>query len=133
MYSKALVHIYWAVGISGHMSLWYPGPLGGAKKANAMSTYVNRELNFPLGCCDKDGQATLPNPGVCRGHLDLFDKQEPQVVRQAGQDAYFQLSDHTYTAGAPGSTPYGGSCQCCVACHEHISLYSLPMKHFLCR
>lgn len=76
-----------------------------------MSTYVDPELNFPLGCCDKDGQATLPSPGVCRGHLDKFDEEEPQVVWQTGQDAYFQLSSHTYTAGAPGSTHYGGSCQ----------------------
>ncbi|KAI5364404.1 hypothetical protein J4E82_011488 [Alternaria postmessia] len=92
-------------------SLWYPGPLGGAREANAMSTYVDPELNFPLGCCDEDGQATLPSPGVCRGHVDMFDEQEAQVVWQAGQDAYFQLSDHTYTAGVPGSTHYGGSCQ----------------------
>ncbi|RMZ67728.1 spore coat SP96 precursor [Pyrenophora seminiperda CCB06] len=111
MYTKALAYLCWTASVSGHMSLWYPGPPGGAKEANAMSTYVDPELNFPLGCCDKDGQATLPSPGICRGHLDLFNEQEPQVVWQAGQDAYFQLSDHAYTAGAPGSTHYGGSCQ----------------------
>ncbi|RYN63899.1 hypothetical protein AA0119_g12482 [Alternaria tenuissima] len=111
MYTQALALLYWTAGVSGHMSLWYPGPLGGAREANAMSTYVDPELNFPLGCCDEDGQATLPSPGVCRGHVDMFDEQEAQVVWQAGQDAYFQLSDHTYTAGVPGSTHYGGSCQ----------------------
>ena len=44
-------------------------------------------------------------------HLDLFDDDEPQVTWQPGQDAYFQLSDYTYTADAPGGTHYGGSCQ----------------------
>ncbi|KAJ6284324.1 hypothetical protein J3E71DRAFT_171353 [Bipolaris maydis] len=111
MYTETLVLLHWAASVSGHMSLWYPGPLGGAKEANAMSTYVDSELNFPLGCCDENGQATLPSPGICRGHLDMFDEQEPQVVWQAGQNAYFQLSDHTYAAGTPGSTHHGGSCQ----------------------
>ncbi|KAJ4310746.1 hypothetical protein N0V94_008295 [Neodidymelliopsis sp. IMI 364377] len=94
-----------------HMSLWYPGPLGGAKEANKLSTEVDPELNFPLGCCDSEGNPTAKSPGVCRGHLDLFDTEDAQVTWQPGQDAYFQLSDYTYTADAPGGTHYGGSCQ----------------------
>jgi hypothetical protein len=85
--------------------------LGGAKEANSLSTYVDSELNFPLGCCDADGAPTLPSPGVCRGHLDLFDSEAPQVIWQAGEVAYFQLSDHAYSENAAGSTHYGGSCQ----------------------
>jgi hypothetical protein len=95
------------------MSLWYPPPLGGAQEANRLTTLVDSQLNFPLGCCDSKGAPTLPSPGVCRGHLDLLDTEEgrAQVTWQPGQDAYFQLSDHTYTASAPGSTHFGGSCQ----------------------
>jgi hypothetical protein len=68
-------------------------------------------LNFPLGCCDKNGEPTLPAPGLCRGHLDRFDKEEPQVVWEAGQDAHFQLSTFAYSLDAPGSAHDGGSCQ----------------------
>lgn len=95
------------------MSLWYPPPLGGSVEANPLTTQVDSELNFPIGCCDSQGGLTLPSPGDCRGHLYLLDTEEgtPQVSWEPGQDAYFQLSDHTYTAGAPGSTHYGGSCQ----------------------
>ena len=47
-----------------HMSLWFPGPLGGAIEANSASTAmtVDPELNFPFGCCDSQGKATLPQP-----------------------------------------------------------------------
>jgi hypothetical protein len=74
---------------------------------------MDNELNFPIGCCDSNGRPTLPSPGDCRGHLDLLDTEEgrPQVTWEPGQDAYFQLSDYTYTANAPESTHYGGSCQ----------------------
>jgi hypothetical protein len=102
-----------AVATRAHMSLWYPPPLGGSLQANPLTTQVDNELSFPIGCCDSDGRPTLPSPGDCRGHLDLLDTEEgrPQVTWEPGQDAYFQLSDHTYTADAPGSTHYGGSCQ----------------------
>ncbi|KAI1676219.1 Lytic polysaccharide monooxygenase [Pyrenophora tritici-repentis] len=55
----------------------------------------------------------MPSPGDCRGHLGLLDTEEgrPQVIWEPGQDAYFQLSDHTYSIGVPGSIHYGGSCQ----------------------
>jgi hypothetical protein len=55
----------------------------------------------------------LPSPGVCRGHLNLLDTEEgrPQVTWEPGQNAYFQLSDHTYSINAPGDTHYGGGCQ----------------------
>jgi hypothetical protein len=111
MYTKALSLLALVGAAQAHMSLWYPGPLGGAKEANKASTEVDAELNFPLGCCDNEGKPTAPSPGVCRGHLDLFDAEDAQVTWQAGGDAYFQLSDHTYTDGAAGSTHYGGSCQ----------------------
>lgn len=113
MYTKAISLLALAGAAQAHMSLWYPGPLGGVKEANKASTdsSVDPELNFPLGCCDSEGQPTAPSPGVCRGHLDLFDTEDAQVTWQPGQDAYFQLSDHTYTADAPGGTHYGGSCQ----------------------
>ncbi|KZM20340.1 uncharacterized protein EKO05_0006864 [Ascochyta rabiei] len=113
MYSNAISLLALAGAAQAHMSLWYPGPLGGVKEANKASTdsSVDPELNFPLGCCDSEGQPTAPSPGVCRGHLDLFDTEDAQVTWQPGQDAYFQLSDHTYTADAPGGTHYGGSCQ----------------------
>jgi len=97
--------------VMAHMSLWYPGPLGGTKESNRVSTITDPELNFPLGCCDSEGQPTLSSPGLCRGHLDLFDREEPQVIWTPGQAAFFQLSNHTYTPGALGSTHYGGSCQ----------------------
>jgi hypothetical protein len=92
-------------------SLWYPGPLGGTKEANAFSAQPDPWLNFPLGCCDEDGAPNLPDPGPCRGHLDRFEREEPQVVWTPGQDAYFQLSDFAYSPDAPGSTHDGGSCQ----------------------
>jgi hypothetical protein len=92
-------------------SLWHPAPLGGAKEANAFTVQPDPFLNFPLGCCDKDGAPTLPDPGPCRGHLDRFEQEQPQVVWTAGQEAYFQLSDFAYSPKAPGSTHYGGSCQ----------------------
>ncbi|KAF1364607.1 hypothetical protein EJ07DRAFT_99669 [Lizonia empirigonia] len=113
MYTKAISLLALAGAAQAHMSLWYPGPLGGAKEANKASTDsdVDPELNFPLGCCDSEGNPTAKSPGVCRGHLDLFDKEDAQVTWQPGQDAYFQLSDYTYTADAPGGTHYGGSCQ----------------------
>ena len=113
MYTKAIALLALAGAAQAHMSLWFPGPLGGAKEANKASSDsdVDPELNFPLGCCDSEGQPTAPSPGVCRGHLDLFDTEDAQVTWQPGQDAYFQLSDHTYTASAPGGTHYGGSCQ----------------------
>lgn len=96
-----------------HMSLKYPAPLGGAKEFNPLTTQVDDKMNFPFGCCDADGAATLASPGDCRGHLNLLDTEEgkPQVIWEAGQNAHFQLSDHTYTTDAPGSTHYGGSCQ----------------------
>jgi hypothetical protein len=95
------------------MSLWYLPPLGGAHEANPLTSQVDSQLNFPLGCCDSAGAPTLPSPGQCRGHLRLLDAEEgkPQVTWESGQDAYFQLSDHAYTINAPGSTHYGGSCQ----------------------
>jgi hypothetical protein len=81
------------------------------KEANAFSVHPDPLLNFPLGCCDENGVPALPDPGPCRGHLDLFEREEPQVVWVAGEDAYFQLSDFTYSPNAPGSTHDGGSCQ----------------------
>jgi hypothetical protein len=110
------LHIFLVILVGttrAHMSLWYPPPLGGAQGANPLTTQVDDELNFPIGCCDSEGAPTLPSPGDCRGHLDLLDTTEgtPQVTWEPGQDTYFQLSDYTYTTGAPGSTHYGGSCQ----------------------
>jgi hypothetical protein len=92
-------------------SLWHPAPLGGAKAANSFTIQPDPLLNFPLGCCDEDGAPTLPDPGPCRGHLNRFEHEQPQVVWTAGQDAYFQLSDYAYSPDAPGSTHDGGSCQ----------------------
>jgi hypothetical protein len=70
-----------AIATRAHMSLWYPPPLGGSLQANPLTTEVDNELNFPIGCCDSDGRPTLPSPGDCRGHLDLPDTEEgrPQV------------------------------------------------------
>ena len=109
MYSQHVSLLALAGVAQAHMSLWYPGPLGGATTANRFSTVVDPELNFPLGCCGSSG--TGPSPGLCRGHLDLFDVEDAQLTWQPGEDAYFQLSDYTYTQGAAGSTHYGGSCQ----------------------
>lgn len=113
MYAKFFCLLACATKAQAHMSLWYPGPLGGAKEANKASTDsdVDPELNFPLGCCDSNGKPTVPSPGVCRGHLDLFVAEIAQVTWKSGQDAYFQLSDYIYTADVPGSTHDGGSCQ----------------------
>ena len=96
-----------------HMSLWYPPPLGGNREANSFTIQVDKEFNFPIGCCNSQGEPTLPSPGDCRGHLALLDTEEgrPQVTWEPGQDAYFKLSDHMYSIGVPGSTHYGGSCQ----------------------
>jgi hypothetical protein len=82
-------------------------------EANSLTTQVDKEFNFPIGCCDSQGKPTLPSPGDCRGHLDLLDTEEgrPQVTWEPGQNAYFELSDHMYSIGVPGSTHYGGSCQ----------------------
>jgi hypothetical protein len=95
------------------MSLWYPPPLGGAREANRLTTDVDVQLNFPLGCCDSKGAASLPSPGDCRGHLNLLETEEgrPQVTWEPGEGVYFQISDHSYTSDAPGTTHYGGSCQ----------------------
>ncbi|EUC40825.1 lytic polysaccharide monooxygenase [Bipolaris oryzae ATCC 44560] len=78
-----------------------------------MSLWWIREFNFPIGCCNSQGEPTLPSPGDCRGHLALLDTEEgrPQVTWEPGQDAYFKLSDYMYSIGVPGSTHYGGSCQ----------------------
>lgn len=113
MYTRAVYYLALAPIVRGHMSLWYPGPLGGTKEANPASNNIDidPELNFPLGCCDAQGRPTIPSPGVCRGHLDLYDTQDAQVTWQPGQDAYFQLSDYTYSPEAPGGTHDGGSCQ----------------------
>jgi hypothetical protein len=113
MYTLHIILVVLVGTTRAHMSLWYPPPLGGTQEANPLTTQVDDELNFPIGCCDSKGAPTLPSPGDCRGHLDLLDTTEgtPQVTWEPGQDAYFQLSDHTYTIGAPGSTHYGGSCQ----------------------
>ena len=64
------------------MSLQYPPPLGGTQEANSLTTKVDGELNFPIGCCDLEGAPTLASLGVCRGYLDLLDTLEgtPQVT-----------------------------------------------------
>lgn len=113
MHAEVLSLLLLAGSACAHMSLWYPGPLGGTTAANRFSTKkdINPELNWPLGCCDSQGRPTTPSPGVCRGHLDLFDSEDAQVTWQPGQAAYFQLSDYAYTADAPGGTHDGGSCQ----------------------
>lgn len=50
MYTKAISLLALAGVAQAHMSLWYPGPLGGAKEANKASTDsdVDPELNFLL-------------------------------------------------------------------------------------
>jgi hypothetical protein len=97
--------------VQAHMSMFYPPPLGAAPSINRQSTNIDKEFNFPLGCCGADGGPSEPSPGLCRGHLDKFDTEDASVTWQAGQDAYFQLTDHSYDPDAPGSTHYGGSCQ----------------------
>ncbi|KAF2124854.1 lytic polysaccharide monooxygenase [Dothidotthia symphoricarpi CBS 119687] len=109
MYTNAFSLLALAGVAQAHMSLWYPPPLGGAKEANPLTTTVDLEFNFPLGCCDD--QHIAPSPGLCRGHLDLYDTEEAQVTWEAGQDAYWQMSDYTYDPVAPGGTHSGGSCQ----------------------
>ncbi|KAH7060968.1 hypothetical protein BKA63DRAFT_497836 [Paraphoma chrysanthemicola] len=113
MHMRRFTQLLFRCTALAHMSLWYPAPLGGAKEANSLTTRVDDKLNFPLGCCDADGAPTLASPGDCRGHLNLLDTDEgePQVTWEPGQNAHFELSDYTYTIGAPGSTHYGGSCQ----------------------
>ncbi|KAL5117943.1 hypothetical protein ACEQ8H_004088 [Pleosporales sp. CAS-2024a] len=91
--------------------MFYPPPLGGAPSINNQSTTLDAEFNFPLGCCGPDGGDSLPGPGLCRGHLDKFDTEEPSVTWTPGQDAHFQLTDYSYDPDAPGGTHYGGSCQ----------------------
>lgn len=113
MHAEVLSLLLLAGSACAHMSLCYPGPLGGTTVANPFSTEkdIDPELNWPLGCCDSQGRPTTPSPGVCRGHLDLFDNEEAQVTWPPGQAADFQLSDFAYTADAPGGTHDGGSCQ----------------------
>jgi hypothetical protein len=84
-YSMHTIYVFLAllaVATRAHMSLWYPPPLGGSLQANPLTTQVDNELNFPIGCCDSDGRPTLPSPGDCRGHLHLLDTVEgrPQVT-----------------------------------------------------
>lgn len=100
------------VGVAqAHMSMFYPAPLGGAPSINKQSTDIDPEFNFPLGCCGSDGGDSRPSPGVCRGHIDKFDTEKASVTWTAGQEAHFQLTDHSYDPNAPGGTHYGGSCQ----------------------
>jgi hypothetical protein len=100
------------VGIAqAHMSMFYPPPLGAAPSINKQSTNIDEEFNFPLGCCGAESGPSEPSPGLCRGHLDKFDTEDASVTWQAGQDAYFQLTDHSYNPDVPGSTHHGGSCQ----------------------
>ncbi len=94
-----------------HMSMYYPPPLGAAPSINKQSTSLDKEFNFPLGCCGSDGGPDIKSPGICRGHLDRYDVETAQVTWQPGQDAYFQLTDYTYDPEAPGGTHSGGSCQ----------------------
>jgi hypothetical protein len=111
--NKIMRIVFFSSASRAHMSLWYPPPLGGAREANSLTSKIDGQFNFPLGCCDSTGAPTLLSPGDCRGHLNLLDTVEgkPQVIWESGQDAYFQLSDRTYTINSPGSTHYGGSCQ----------------------
>jgi hypothetical protein len=112
MYTNALITVLALVGAAqAHMSMYYPAPLGGAPSINPQSTSLDKEFNFPLGCCGPEGKDTLKSPGICRGHLDKFDTEEASVTWQPGQDAYFQLTDYDYDPEAPGGTHSGGSCQ----------------------
>jgi hypothetical protein len=111
MYTKALSVLALVGAAQAHMSLYYPPPMGGAPSINPQSTALDPEFNYPLGCCGPDGGDSRPSPGVCRGHLDKFDTEEPVVTWQPGQDATFQLTDFDYDPNAPGGTHSGGSCQ----------------------
>ncbi|KAI8932715.1 hypothetical protein NX059_010207 [Plenodomus lindquistii] len=111
MYTNALSILALVGAAQAHMSVFYPPPLGGAPSINEQETELDPEFNFPLGCCGSDGEPTRPSPGMCRGHIDRFDEEEPSVTWASGQDAYFQLTDYDYDAAAPGGTHYGGSCQ----------------------
>lgn len=111
MYAKALSVLALVGAAQAHMSLFYPPPLGGDTSINPQSKKVDPEFNFPLGCCDNEGLPSEPSPGICRGHLDRFDIEDASVTWKAGQDAYFQLTDFTYSSDAPGGTHSGGSCQ----------------------
>jgi hypothetical protein len=75
-----------AVTTLAYMSLWYPPPLGGSLEANPLTTQVDNELNFPIGCCNTNGGPTLPSPRDCCGYLDLLDTEEgrPQVTWEPG-------------------------------------------------
>lgn len=112
MYIKTLSLLALAGVAQSHMSIFYPPPLGGAPSINKESTgALDPEFNYPLGCCGSDGGPSRPSPGICRGHLDKYDTETAQVTWEAGQDAYFQLTDYSYDPNAPGGTHYGGSCQ----------------------
>ena len=82
MYPLHIILVVLVGTTRAHMSLWYPPPLGGTQEANPLTTKVDDELNFPIGCCDSEGAPTLASPGVCRGYLDLLDTLEgtPQVT-----------------------------------------------------
>lgn len=111
MHSKVLSLLTLAGAAQAHMSMFYPPPLGGAPSINKQSTSIDKQFNYPLGCCGGSGGATKKSPGICRGHLDKFDTEEASVTWEPGQDAYFQLTDYSYDPNAPGSTHSGGSCQ----------------------
>lgn len=111
MYAKVLSVLALAGVVRSHMSIFYPPPLGGAPSINKQSTDLDPEFNYPLGCCGSSGGPTRPSPGLCRGHLDKFDTEDATVTWEAGQDAYFQLTDYSYDPNAPGGTHSGGSCQ----------------------
>ncbi|KAH8728204.1 hypothetical protein GQ44DRAFT_609929 [Phaeosphaeriaceae sp. PMI808] len=110
MYTNTLSLLALAGAANAHMSLYFPAPLGGAPSINKQSTSIDKQFNYPLGCCGAKGP-TQPSPGICRGHIDKFDTEEASVTWQSGQDAHFQLTDFSYDPGAPGSTHNGGSCQ----------------------
>lgn len=111
MFTKTLPLIALAGVAHSHMSMFYPAPLGAAPSINKQSTTLDKEFNYPLGCCGSSGGPTEPSPGLCRGHLDKFDTETAVVTWQPGQDAYFQLTDYSYDPNAPGGTHSGGSCQ----------------------
>ena len=111
MYSKSFPLVTLVAVAQAHMSMFYPPPLGGAPSINKQSTSLDKEFNFPLGCCGSDGGPSINSPGLCRGHLDKYDTETAQVTWQPGQDAYFQLTDFSYDPEAPGGTHSGGSCQ----------------------
>jgi len=112
MFTNAIFLLALVGAAQAHMSLFYPPPLGGAPSINTQSTgSLDKEFNFPLGCCGSSGGPTKPSPGICRGHLDKFDTETAQVTWKSGEDAHFQLTDFTYDPDAVGSTHSGGSCQ----------------------